>query len=295
MHWVYWLVLGPPLALLTGIGIYALGSYFLSYSHVDKRARFAFFKEVAREVFWASLIQPLLPAGYFFWRRLHGEGKHPVVFVHGYSQNRANFLYLARALKRHRVGPIYGFNYAWLSSLPSIAASLARFVDAVRLETKADKVDLVCHSMGGLVAAEYLAHAGGATHVRRWVTIATPHRGIAYRGPIFGRAHAALRAGHGLAQMPDVPLLTIYSSHDNVVFPPLNARWDVPAQSVVVPGVGHLAILFSRTTADAIAKFLEEEAAPVAAAAAPVTEVTATEDGAVVPPMQAAGTSHVGD
>lgn len=266
MSYWYWLVLGPPLALLLGIGIYAVGSYLLSYRYVDKRARGAFFKEVAREVFWASLIQPLLPVGYFFWRRLHGEGDHPVVFVHGYSQNRANFLYLARALRRRGVGPIYGFNYAWLASLPSIAASLGRFVDAVRAETKAEKVDLVCHSMGGLVAAEYLARAGGAAHVRRWVTIATPHRGIAYRGPIFGRAHAALRGGHGLEQLPEVPLLTIYSSHDNVVFPPLNARLDLPSvQSVLVPGVGHLAILFCASTADAVAKFLQE--GPVALAA----------------------------
>jgi pimeloyl-ACP methyl ester carboxylesterase len=39
------------------------------------------------------------------------------------------------------------------------------------------RVDVVAHSMGGLVARWYVEHGGGAAHVDRLVTCGTPHRG----------------------------------------------------------------------------------------------------------------------
>ena len=65
------------------------------------------------------------------------------------------------------------------------AGVTARFVEAVCAETGAAQVDLVCHSLGGVVALEYI-HDAGAKRVRRCVTVASPHAGVAWKGPILG-------------------------------------------------------------------------------------------------------------
>ncbi|MBI3268509.1 MAG: alpha/beta fold hydrolase [Planctomycetes bacterium] len=69
---------------------------------------------------------------------------------------------------------------------------LARAIDLVRARTKASQVDLVAHSMGGIVARMYVTGMrlrGGASYrgdVRRVVFVGTPHRGIdlTFRHPI---------------------------------------------------------------------------------------------------------------
>jgi pimeloyl-ACP methyl ester carboxylesterase len=240
-----------------GMAVYLAGSFLLMWRHVPARGWIASFRELVREAFWVALTQPLLPLYYLLGRRMAGGSGTPVVFVHGYFQNRVGFLYLARALARRGVGPLYAFNYSWLRDVPTIARGLSRFVARVLEETRAAEVDLVCHSMGGLVAVHYLAYEGGVDRVRRCATIATPHKGVQYRGPILGAAGGALRAGHGIAQLPGVRWLSIYSTHDNVVHPASSSHLDDSvAENVSVGGVGHLAILFQGRTADVIARFL---------------------------------------
>src|SRR5262249_39034523 len=152
---------------------------------------------LAREVWISTLIQPLLPVFYFVGRRmdasdvLRGRSKlaaeadasdasatlaHvPIVFVHGYMQNRVCFLGLARRLAAKGFGPMFGFNYPWFDSMASNAARLDRFVERICRETGCTAVDLVCHSMGGLVAIEMLRDEArrDSLKVRRCVTIAT--------------------------------------------------------------------------------------------------------------------------
>jgi len=185
----------------------------------------------------------------------------PIVAIHGYTQNRVDFLRLARACARAGLGPVYGFNYPWFATVDGNARRLARFCERVREETGAAQVDLVAHSLGGLVAMEYL-HEGGAAGVRRLVTLASPHAGVTWEGPIVGACGPQLRAGGAfLVRRADravpVPSLSVYSTHDNVVHPPatsmLRARG---GRDRVVDHVGHLSILFDPGVASAVVEFL---------------------------------------
>jgi pimeloyl-ACP methyl ester carboxylesterase len=58
------------------------------------------------------------------------------------------------------------------------AADLAAFVDAVLRATGAEKVDLVGHSMGGLVARSYLQFHEGYARVRRLLLVSSPVTGV---------------------------------------------------------------------------------------------------------------------
>lgn len=85
--------------------------------------------------------------------------------------------------------PVYPFAYDWRQPLETTEALLARFIDEVIDRTKllghyhradyADepKVDLVGHSMGGLIIAGYLADAGAGAPVGKVVTLGSPFRG----------------------------------------------------------------------------------------------------------------------
>lgn len=248
------------LAFYAGVAVYVLGSYAFARGHHERRGLLPTLREALREGLLAALVQPLLPFFYVVGRRLRGGAGRPIVCVHGYGQNRVDFLWLSRALARRGLGPSYGFNYWPLGRARVAAAALRRFVDRVRAETGAADVDLVCHSMGGLVALEALAV--GDAPFRRIVTIGTPHRGVAWQGPILGLSAGLLRRGTRLVREGRplaVATLSIYSTHDNVIGSAgTGSLAEVGGRDVVVPGLGHLALLFDRRVADEIATFLAE-------------------------------------
>lgn len=85
--------------------------------------------------------------------------------------------------------PVYPFSYDWRQPLESAAEDLAAFIDEVIARTGLmrhyfkDKypdratVNLVGHSMGGLVIAEYLVRRGGEKKVGKVATLASPFQG----------------------------------------------------------------------------------------------------------------------
>ena len=76
--------------------------------------------------------------------------------LHGYAMNRANFVPLAQRLAAAQLGPIVGFEYWSLGRVSTAARRLGEFVTHVREQTGASQVDLVGHSMGGLVSTAYV-------------------------------------------------------------------------------------------------------------------------------------------
>jgi triacylglycerol lipase len=253
-------------ALATGILVYVGVSYAVMRAHVDRRTAARHAGEALREILWAALTQPLLPLFYVVGRKLAPGSGTPIVAVHGYMQNRVDFLRIARACARAGLGPVYGFNYPWFATVHANAARLARFCERVRVETGATRVDLVAHSLGGLVAMEYL-HDGGHDRVRRLVTIASPHAGIAWRGPIPGAVGSQMRGGSPFfleraGRAVPVPSLSVYSTHDNVVHPPATSTLVARGgRDHALDHVGHLAILFDERASRAVVDFLAADEA----------------------------------
>jgi pimeloyl-ACP methyl ester carboxylesterase len=60
------------------------------------------------------------------------------------------------------------------------ASDLAAMVEDVLRATGASKVDIVAHSMGGLVTRSYLAFLGGGARVENVVLVASPHLGVPF-------------------------------------------------------------------------------------------------------------------
>jgi hypothetical protein len=112
--------------------------------------------------------------------------------------------------------------------------------------------------MGGLIARAYLRDFG-SERVARILTLASPHHGSQLARHAIGAGGRQLRPGNdwlialNAAERvaPSVPIVSLFSWHDNYVAPQDSA---VLAYATNVPcvGVGHLALLFSKPVAQRI-------------------------------------------
>ena len=248
--------------LVLGAFVYLFVSYLVMAPHVGPRPRVRHLAAMLRELFLVIITQPLVPLYYVTGRVMGSGGGIPVIFVHGYFQNRSNFWWLARQFTKASLGPLFGFNYQWVESIDESSARLSTFVESVCVETGQSRVILVAHSLGGLIALEYAHSEAGAGRVAECITIGTPHGGVKWRGPILGRAGRDLREGGRFVrerqsrQVP-TPTLSVYSTHDNVVHPPSTSELaSRGGRDLAVDGHGHLSLLYSRQVANALIGFI---------------------------------------
>lgn len=82
---------------------------------------------------------------------------------------------------------LFVFPYDWRQNLSASADALGRRVDEALQKSGASQVILVSHSMGGLVARDYVVR-GGAAKVKATIAMATPWLGspMAYRALAYG-------------------------------------------------------------------------------------------------------------
>jgi pimeloyl-ACP methyl ester carboxylesterase len=70
------------------------------------------------------------------------------------------------------------FPYDWRKSIQEVAGELATAIANIQRVTRHERVDIVAHSMGGLVAKAFLTtNPANERSVRRFITIGTPHFG----------------------------------------------------------------------------------------------------------------------
>ena len=72
---------------------------------------------------------------------------------------------------------LFLFPYDWLASNVDTAKLLKTKIEEIQAKEHWPKVDAVAHSMGGLVAREYIEMLGGANNIDQFITLGTPHNG----------------------------------------------------------------------------------------------------------------------
>jgi triacylglycerol lipase len=176
------------------------------------------------------------------------QEQRTVVLVHGYLGNRSSFYPLAAYLKARHVGPLLSFGY---SSAQGIEGAALQLRESLRRRIGGGRIDLVCHSLGGLVARAWLQLLGGARRVDRCIMLGSPQRGTynAYwlvsrvgrelrpDSPLIDRLHSTRAAACG------VRFSSIVAGSDNIVIPRVFCTADEDV--VRVPDVGHMGLLFS--------------------------------------------------
>ena len=72
---------------------------------------------------------------------------------------------------------LFVFPYDWRKDISDTSLLLDQKIQEIKDQTGADEVDIVSHSMGGLVARNYIADPTKAQNVRKLFAIGTPHLG----------------------------------------------------------------------------------------------------------------------
>jgi triacylglycerol esterase/lipase EstA (alpha/beta hydrolase family) len=105
------------------------------------------------------------------------DGQAPLVFVHGHGGNRGNFLLMSWLFWLAGRKRSYRIQFRSGRGIEQQAQDLAGFVERVCQVNQEPQVDLVAHSLGGVVARIGLQESGMAERVRTFVSLGAPHAG----------------------------------------------------------------------------------------------------------------------
>lgn len=190
------------------------------------------------------------------WRMLrHRERLHlasrprgvPVLLIHGYGCNGGYWTQLAARLEREQISHATVSLEPLTASIDAYSAQIERAVQALCSATGADKVAIVAHSMGGLVARAWLRRHGTA-RIARVIAVGTPHygTGLASLGVGINAKQMRLR-DEWLAQLDADDrshrslFTSIYSYHDNIIAPQSSCHLQ-GAHNIAFGGIGHVAL-----------------------------------------------------
>jgi triacylglycerol lipase len=202
-------------------------------------------------------VSAVRPVGFFPLPGARGRGPRPIIMIHGYAMNRANFVPLAFRLARVGLGPIVGFEYWTLGRVAAGARQLAWFVEQVQSLTGSPQVDIIGHSMGGVVARYFVQLLGGDGAVANLITLGSPHVGTSVSEFGIGHPTRELLVGSTLVQRlaaaapPRDTRVTMIFSHADALVPAStqDALQIARSERIVYDDIGHVSMLGSRRVA----------------------------------------------
>lgn len=195
-------------------------------------------------------------------RRLYPD-RVPVVLLPGYLENRLTLWLLKFRLERILGVPVRALKpVRYFTGLETLALDYRRQIEGWMQELGTEEVDIVGHSMGGLLA-RYLAESGQMTDkIRTVVTIAAPHLGTALSAVGISRSMRQMRRGSAFLEKLNagtapgaVRMVGISSTHDNLILP-WNCALSPRGDNFIIRYRGHITLIMSREVVKLIAREL---------------------------------------
>jgi pimeloyl-ACP methyl ester carboxylesterase len=244
-------VVSPVVTRLGGVGEDIRGgSHALSYLRNLARGN-----RVSRRAFFEGL----------------NESHPPVLLVHGFLGTRGSMYPLERRLISDGIC-VFSFNLGTFNTrdIRRSAFLIHRKIESIVAQTNVQHIDIVGHSMGGLIGLYYVKKLGGASRVRKLVMMGTPLHGtwaalpgVASLGLFSASSWQLLPRSHFLRELATGPLphaveyYTIAAARDWVT-PLPSTRLDGATQ-VTVP-LGHSSLVVSEEVYEHILWALRRQA-----------------------------------
>jgi pimeloyl-ACP methyl ester carboxylesterase len=181
----------------------------------------------------------------------------PILLIHGLVDNRSIFTVLRRQLRRRGFGRVWTMNYRiWTTDVRGAARQLAESIEAICEQTGYERIHVIGHSMGGLIARYYVQRMAGDARVHTLVTLGTPHDGTRAARLLPAGVLQQLAPGSEVVTELAAPIascqtrfVAFWSDIDALIVPKQSARLDHPdlsVRNVLVRGVGHMSLPIDR-------------------------------------------------
>ncbi len=174
----------------------------------------------------------------------------PVLLLHGLFHNRACWWWLRLRLYLAGYRDVFSLNLSAWHDIEILTEKIAKKVDRLRLETGVGKVVLIGHSMGGLLARNYIQRRGGADKVTLCILLGAPNQGSKLAPFAFSPLARHLVPGSAfLRDLNEAPwpggvrAVNILSPQDNMVLPWQLAELPESEQHRL-PWIGHNSLLY---------------------------------------------------
>jgi len=221
---------------------------------------------ILQETFFNILTLLIIPFGLINPRR-HPQvrGETPILLLHGLFNNRASWFWFKAFLRRRGFRNIATINLSSWHNEEVLTELVAKKVDELRHRLGVDKVHLVGHSMGGIIARNYIQLRGGASKVDCCAILGSPHLGSKLTPFAFAPLGKVLVPGSDFllrlnaAPIPkEISLTNIYTRKDNMVLPNANTRlpW---GESVELDAMGHTGLIYRRPALEAVSSALQKQ------------------------------------
>ncbi len=191
----------------------------------------------------------------------------PILLVHGYLHCGSVWAYYKWKFAKAGLGPIYTINLMPpLSSIQDYAQQIRAKAEEIERETGNSKLVLVGHSMGGLACGYYAASVAPPEKELSLISLGSPWDGtfLAQFAPgpnakEMRRHSPFLKHLQQQLSHKQLPHYHIAATTDQIVLPWRSSlKGSEPHKSLILDGVGHLSILYSRKAADQVCKWIKE-------------------------------------
>ena len=186
----------------------------------------------------------------------------PVLLVHGIAHNASAFIQMKTKIQKRGWIHVFTMNYSTLNrNLIEMADELSWQVDKVLEITGSPQIDIVAHSLGGIVSRYYMSSKAGQGKIKNLVTLGAPHKGT-YLSPLLKTLAFNKNLSTDLyidspflknLQQKTIPknstITSIYSKYDWTVWPQDNCLVEGSPLSafknIKLDFVSHISLLYS--------------------------------------------------
>lgn len=218
-----------------------------------------------QELFFNYVTVLALPFGLLPQRqKVQVQGETPVLLLHGLFNNRASWFWFRRALRQQGFNNVVTMNLSSWHTEERLTELVAKKVDELRHSLGVDKVHLIGHSMGGVIARNFIQLRGGAAKVDRCVCLGSPHAGsklapfaMTPLGQVLIPNSEFLQRLIEAPAPDEVKMTCIYTNKDNMVLPIESARlhW---GENILLNDMGHTALIYRNSALKAAISGLQE-------------------------------------
>jgi triacylglycerol esterase/lipase EstA (alpha/beta hydrolase family) len=105
-----------------------------------------------------------------------GGGSNTFFLVHGFRNSIDSMAAIASYLSKYANLAIYGIDYGNIRGIEAQGDAFAEILK--ECVPKEERVNIIAHSMGGLVTRAAIELAGAESYVQKLLTLGTPHHGV---------------------------------------------------------------------------------------------------------------------